>query len=302
MPLEDFAKVLDRVAEEMDAHRMMVITTGGEPLMRSDIVEVGKAITSRGFYWGLVTNGMSLSKQLLYRMIQAGLSSISVSIDGLEEDHNWMRGHQDSFSKAVDAARHILSHREYLAFDVITCVNKRSIKTLPQIKDLLYKLGVRDWRLVAIFPSGRAAEDPLLFLDGSQVRQLMDFIKNIRLQNELNVSFGCEGFLGPYEHEVRDYQFFCQAGINVASIRYDGAISGCLSIRSQYDEGNIYMDDFVEVWNKRFYRYRNHQWMKTGVCSNCEVWRWCQGNGMHLRDDEGQLTQCLYQKMFHPTC
>jgi radical SAM protein with 4Fe4S-binding SPASM domain len=91
---------------------------------------------------------------------------------------------------------------------------------------------------------------------------------------------------------------FCASGVNVASILYDGSISGCLSMRYDYSQGNIYNDSFMEVWNNRFVNYRNHSWMKTGVCEKCEVWRWCEGNGLHLRDNKGDLLLCNYNKMF----
>lgn len=74
----------------------------------------------------------------------------------------------------------------------------------------------------------------------------------VRKKNDIKLSYSCEGFLGSYEYEVRDYQYFCQAGINIASILNDGSISGCLSIRSNYNQGNIYTDNFINVWNNRF--------------------------------------------------
>ena len=37
MPFEDFRKVLERVAETYDPHKIMVVITGGEPLMRPDL-------------------------------------------------------------------------------------------------------------------------------------------------------------------------------------------------------------------------------------------------------------------------
>ena len=69
-------------------------------------------------------------------------------------------------------------------------------------------------------------------------------------------------------------------------------IAGCLSMRSNYTQGNIYKDSFVEVWNNRFQKFRNREWMKTGVCSDCKAWDLCKGNGMYLRDDEGNLLLC----------
>ena len=56
-PLSDLTMVLDEIAQRYDPSKILVITTGGEPLMRDDIVECGRAITERGFKWGMVSNG-----------------------------------------------------------------------------------------------------------------------------------------------------------------------------------------------------------------------------------------------------
>ena len=84
MPLEDFVPVLDELAGKMDASYIMVVTTGGEPLMRKDILDIGRAIRERGFLWGMVSNGMLLTEDMLDKLINAGLQSLSLSIDGFE--------------------------------------------------------------------------------------------------------------------------------------------------------------------------------------------------------------------------
>jgi radical SAM protein with 4Fe4S-binding SPASM domain len=96
---------------------------------------------------------------------------------------------------------------------------------------------------------------------------------------------------------VRDYFYTCEAGLTVASIRADGSISGCLSIRSDYQQGNIYRDSFWDVWNNRFDIYRNRQWMKRGICADCDMFRFCQGNGFHLRDSNGDVMLCHYNRL-----
>ena len=65
MPFADFAKVLDEVRAHQDPAKVMVITTGGEPTMRSDLAHCGAEITKRGFVWGMVCNGMLLSAEKL---------------------------------------------------------------------------------------------------------------------------------------------------------------------------------------------------------------------------------------------
>lgn len=72
---------------------------------------------------------------------------------------------------------------------------------------------------------------------------------------------------------------------------------GCPSIRANYDQGNIYQDDFMEVWNNRFEKFRNREWARQGECADCNLFRYCEGNGMHLHDESGKLMTCHYHRL-----
>lgn len=292
MPFEDFERVIDEVSHIANPNDILVITTGGEPLVRKDIVECGKRISEKGFMWGMVSNGLLLTESKLNELIDAGLKTIAISLDGFAEDHNWLRGDERSFACAVTAIKALV--KSNITWDVITCVNKRNIGSLTQFRDFLLDIGVKKWRIFTIFPAGRAKDNKDLLIDKKEFCDMMNFIVENRRNGIIDISYSCEGFLGKYENEVRNYQFFCQAGINVASILSDGSISGCLSIRSQYYQGNIYTDKFTDVWQNKFNEYRDHSWMKTGICAECDMWRYCEGNGMHLRDDEGKLMLCSF--------
>ena len=295
MPFVDFARVLDQIALEKEPSKIVVITTGGEPLVRKDILECGREITRRGFIWGMVSNGMLLDTQKLQQLINAGLKTIAISLDGFESEHNWMRGYGNSFCRAVNAIKALTNSD--ITWDVITCVNAKNFSSLSKFKDFLLGIGVTHWRLFTVFPMGRAANNMDLPLTYEQFRLLMEFIKEERGKGDIRVSYSCEGYLGDYELRVRDYPFFCGAGINTASVRYDGAISGCLSIRSKFDQGNIYNDNFMDVWNNRFGVFRNRKWMKQGTCSNCTMWNLCRGGAMHLRKEDGEMLACSYLKL-----
>ena len=62
-------------------------------------------------------------------------------------------------------------------------------------------------------------------------------------------------------------------------------------------QGNIYKDDFMEVWNNKYQPYRDREWMRKGECADCEFFRYCKGNGMHLRDGKGDLLFCHYKRL-----
>ena len=313
MPREDFFGVLDSIAARIDAHQVFVIVTGGEPLMRSDIVECGLGIYERGFPWGMVSNGLALTAEKLQALLQAGMHSMTISIDGLRENHNWMRGHELSFDR-VDRALSLLAcvkegakgcdgiatdgaRYPYFKYDVVTCVTEHNYEELSSLREYLIKKGVNAWRLFTVFPVGRAASDPKLQLTNEHLRGLMAFIRDTRREGRIKASYGCEGFLGSYESEVRDGFYFCRAGVLVGSVLVDGNISACASIRSDYVQGNIYQDDFMDVWEHRFGLYRNREWMHKDECGECEMWRYCRGNGMHLRDGQGRLLTCHLRRL-----
>ena len=299
MPLEDFLSAFDTIPRNEIPRGFTVVLTGGEPLLRPDIEDVGRAIRRRGAGWGMVSNGYFYDRDMHRRLMGAGMGALTISLDGLEEEHDWMRGRKGSFSRAVQAIA-IAARERRINFDVVTCVNRRNIGQLQSIHDLLASLGVKQWRIFTIIPIGRAKDDPDLHLSDSEFVALMEFIKDKRehKESEMVVTFSCEGYLGRYEEKVRDTRYFCHAGINIASILIDGRICACPNIdRDRFSQGSIYEDNFYEVWNTRFQPFRDRGWARKGICKDCKEWRNCLGNGMHnWHGDCGSVLQCHYRK------
>lgn len=298
MPFEDFAAVLDEVKLHQPRTQTYVFTVGGEPLVRKDIVECGRRITEKGFIWGMVSNGKLIDGPMMKALSDAGLRSLAVDVDGLRDSHNWLRNDERSFDSVFNAIGHI-RQAPHLLWDVITCVNRRNIHQLEELKRMLIEAGVTKWRCFTIVPMGRAKDNDDMILTSEEYRYLMDFIVATRRERKIALTYACEGYLGDYEGRVRNGHFLCNAGLKVASVLSDGSISGCLSIRSNYHQGNIYTDGFWNVWTNRFEKYRDREWMRTGECADCKVFDYCQGNGMHLRNDDGSLMFCNYHKLYN---
>ena len=296
MPYEDFATVLDELEPHISPQKLRITFSGGEPLMRTDLIECGKDLTLRGYSWGMVTNGLLLTQRKIAELANAGLKSISISLDGLESYHNHFRGNSNSYQIVIEALKELKKYPSIFT-SVVTCVTPENIDQLESLKVLLLDdITIGSWRLYPIFPIGRASLDSSLLLQTEQLHDLLDMIKRYR-EIGYNVKFSCEGFLGDYEGKVRPHFYNCMAGVSVASIRVNGDISGCNSIRYNYSEGNIYKDNIWEVWQSGFNKYRNRSWAKFGICSQCKVFRYCLGGGMHLRDKNGEIVQCLYNKL-----
>ena len=281
MPLEDFLRALETVPVRERVPGFTVVLTGGEPLLRPDIDNVVRSIRERGVGVGMVSNGYFYDEKKHERMIEAGLGALTISLDGLEESHDWMRGRSGSYTRALKGIE--LAAHSRLAFDVVTCVNQRNFHELPRIWEVLQGVGVPQWRLFTIIPIGRAASDQEMHLSNEQFLGLMEFIKERRaVPSPMKTTFSCEGYLGPYEEVVRDTPYFCHAGVNIASVLIDGRINACPNIdRDAFTEGSIYKDRLWEVWNSGFKRYRNRNWAKVGSCRGCPVWKNCLGGGMH---------------------
>jgi radical SAM enzyme (rSAM/lipoprotein system) len=296
MPVEDFLKVIEQITPHVNPNRTMIIFTGGEALVRNDLETCGLELYQRGFPWGVVSNGMLLNRRRLDSLLAAGLHSITISLDGFEEAHNWLRQHPQSYARALNAIRMLTEEKE-IVWDVVTCVNRKNINRLAEFKEFLIDIGVRNWRIFTIFPAGRAAGFPELQLSSEEFTSVLDFIRATRKEKRIHLNYGCEGFLGEYEMEVRDHFYECYAGINVASVLADGSISACPSIRANFNQGNIYKDNFMDVWNNRFQPFRNREWARKGRCADCSMFRYCEGNGMHLHDDDGNLLVCHYERL-----
>ena len=305
MPAKDFFKAIDDISPHVDHHKTFITFTGGEVLVRPDIEAIGLELYRREFPWGIVSNGLLLDERRLDSLLRSGMHSITISFDGFADDHNWIRRNEKSFERADHAVKMLVRTPE-LVWDIVTCVNPRIYQRLNVFKEYLISIGVRNWRLFSIFPMGRAAQDPELQLSNEQFKGLFDFIKRTRAEGRIKASYGCEGFLGRYEGQVRDYYFHCRAGVNVASVLADGSISGCTSIRSNFHQGNIYSDNLWDVWEKRFEKYRDRSWTRERSaengeqrvqCSSCDLWKYCEGGGMHLYDDNGNLLFCHVERM-----
>ena len=297
MPAEDFLRVIDQsITPHVDPHKVLIIISGGEPLMRKDLAEVGAALKQRGYPWGMVTNGLALTEKRFKELMASGLRSMAISFDGMQDNHNWLRQHPLAFDGATRAIK-LAAATPSLVWDVVTCVNQRTILQLDEMREYLWSIGVRNWRLITIDPMGRAADNPELLLTPEQHLHVLDYIREKR-QEGLHISYSCEGFMPDYEGEIRDHLFHCAAGVSVASILIDGSISACTSIRGKYYQGNIYKDDFWEVWEHGFKDYRNRQWMKEKEpCRDCKLFRYCEGGGMHLRREDGSLMLCHQNKL-----
>ncbi len=284
----------------------LLVITGGEPFCHPELDLILDCIQNHGFPFGIVTNGYLLNQRRVSRIVQKGVTSITVSLDGLRDSHDWLRGVKGSFQRALNGIK-LLARQEIPFFDVVTCVTPRNIDELPEILSLLEQLGVQRWRLFSIFPKGRARGNQELLLTDSHLCRMFDWLSSHRpglARRGFTLDFGCEGYLpADVDTAVRNEPYFCRAGISIGSVLCDGAISACPNISRSLVQGNIRSDDFNTVWEDQFETYRNRSWMRKGPCVECAEWKRCRGNSMHLWDEEaGQTALCHHRVLRDRAC
>ncbi|MHB8872534.1 MAG: radical SAM protein [Myxococcaceae bacterium] len=297
---EEWLAFFRYLAANFDPREVVPVVTGGEPFCCPDFDRILGGIRESGLAWGMVSNGWALSQANVDKVIAHGLQSMTVSLDGLGPSHDWLRGKAGSFERTVAGVRNVLA-AGLPFFDVVTCVNPRNLGELPKVLELLRAEGVKAWRLFTIFPKGRAKTNAELRLTDEGLRELFAWIAKTRRElegSDFLLQYSCEGYLPPaIDRQVRDEPYFCRAGINIASVLCDGAISACPNISRDLVQGNIRTDDFKQVWEDRFEKYQQRAWMKTGACSSCREWKRCQGNSMHLWDAGEQHTVLCHDRV-----
>ena len=298
MQFGDFLNAIQPLKKRYPENSIIVVITGGEPLLRKDLADCGKVLRENGFRWGIVTNGYAYDEAMHAKLISAGMGSITVSLDGLEANHNWLRNNTQSFERAVNSLKLIVAYPR-LNYDVVTCAHQKNISELPDLKEFLISQKIANWRIFTIAPIGRAAKNQDMELTDLQMRQLMNFIADTRKNDKrINIYFSCESYVGNFEKKVRDSYFFCRAGINIGSVLIDGSISACPNIDRNFVQGNIYKDNLLDVWDKRFEIMRDRNWCKTGICGECKSFKHCNGGAMHLWNEKKDcIMTCVAKKV-----
>lgn len=300
LPKQDVVKVLRSVAAKYEPSEIMVCLTGGEPLLHPDFFEIASYARRLGFACGITTNATLISKSGAKKLIPFGVGSVTVSIDGLEQSHDWFRNTKGSFVRTVDGVKNLMAATKgRISTQVTTVIHKKNIHELEQIYDLVVSLGVDSWRVINLEPIGRALEHKDLLLNATEYCYLLNYIRSKRFDPsvKIDVTFGCSHYVTVhYEREVRDTYFLCGSGIYVGSVLCNGDIYSCLDIerRSELVQGNIRTDDFVDVWENRFLEFRSDRSWRSNKCKKCGERKFCKGDSAHTWNyDTNEPLLCL---------
>lgn len=284
---QEWKNILDQLKDDFKDRLPQINVTGGEPLLYHGFEDVMGYAHSLGFKWGMTSNAVLITPEVAKMLQRCGMNTISVSIDGLPETHDKIRGLDGAYKRAMEGIQNLIDLDCFDEIMVTTVVNHQTICELEPLYEIMSDIDIDSWRIMGIEPIGRALDHPELLLTADDQRNLLNFIRDKRADNE-PVTYGCCHYLGlEYEREVRDWYFFCMAGITVASITVTGDVYGCLDIdRTQPGiiQGNIHDRRFSDIWENEFKAFRYDRSGDNEKCANCSSNKYCMGGAFHTWD------------------
>jgi MoaA/NifB/PqqE/SkfB family radical SAM enzyme len=281
MPLSNFFNLIDSLPQEFihrsDGGSMQVMITGGEPLIRTDLEECGRELSRRRIGWGLATNALGMTRTRLENFIRSSMTFIKIEVNTPLLTQNSIKAEEDSYENVLSTLSYV-SKELGLESEATTYISAENVDHLSEIKDILIAQGVKKWRLFSKLDVLGMNCDRSLLLNKKQVEEILDFVNEVRAENKVNVVFACDNLMGGYEKKVHKDFFFCKAGVSMATLFVDGVIGVCLLNRDENCLlGNIYKDDFYEVWNNRFNSFLNKEWTEYRCELHCSFNRYCKG-------------------------
>jgi radical SAM protein with 4Fe4S-binding SPASM domain len=150
---EECFRVIDEIAAF--APECVTILTGGEPLLRRDILEIVRRASERGLWVVVGTNGVSITENVARRLAEAGARGLSLSLDALDPDrHDHFRKVRGAWRNTVEGAE--ILHRTGLPFIVQTTAGSHNLGELDAIADFAHdRLAAKVWNLYFLVPTGR---------------------------------------------------------------------------------------------------------------------------------------------------
>ena len=150
---EECFRVIDEIAAF--APECVTILTGGEPLLRRDILEIVRRAAERELWVVVGTNGVRITENVAKRLAEAGARGLSLSLDALDPDrHDRFRKVRGAWQNTVEGAE--ILNRTGLPFIVQTTAGSHNLGELDAIADFAHdRLAAKVWNLYFLVPTGR---------------------------------------------------------------------------------------------------------------------------------------------------
>ena len=279
---EEVYKIIDNLSKEKKLNAIWL--SGGEPLLRKDIIEICKYISNYNIEPSLSTNGILLTPKKIEKLSDAGVKYVHLSIDGAKPTtHDKLRGVDGSFDKLMKVLDYLKnsSIRRGASF----MVTEESIDEIEDVIDIAVKkqLSVISFYLVAKL--GRGAknfnedETNLRYKLNEKIEKLKDKIdENIKVEIFRSDHSDAKSIL----QECNAERFF--------NITYDGYLGGCpwlMKSDKSLQVGSLLEEDFCELeikCKRKILQKKAKRIEEMRFCDKCDKNDYCGRGCMALQN------------------
>jgi radical SAM protein with 4Fe4S-binding SPASM domain len=281
---EECFRVIDEIAAF--APECLTILTGGEPLLRRDILEIVRRAAERGLWVVVGTNGVRITENVAQRLAEAGARGLSLSLDALDADrHDRFRMVRGAWRNTVDGAE--ILNRTGLPFIVQTTAGSHNLGELESIADFAHeRLSAKVWNLYFLVPTGRGQ-----FVSDMTPAQYDEVLASLyeiqrKYKGRMLVNAKCAPHYiktvlekGDAEAQIRIYSGGaggCPAGTHYMGIRPNGDLTPCPYL--PVFAGSLRTQSLTELWtsSELFTDIRRRSSLG-GRCGACEMNGHCGG-------------------------
>ena len=286
---EECFKVIDQIVAF--APECLTILTGGEPLLRRDILDIVRRAAERGLWVVVGTNGVRITENVAHRLAEAGARGLSLSLDALDPDrHDRFRMVRGAWQNTVEGAE-ILNHTG-LPFIVQTTAGAHNLGELDAIADFAHeRLAAKVWNLYFLVPTGRGQ-----FVSDMTPGQYDEVLASLyRIQRKYSgrmlVNAKCaphyiktvlqhqQSGTGEGETPIRSYSGGaggCPAGTHYLGIRPNGDVTPCPYL--PVFAGSLRRTSLTELWaSSELFNDIRRRSSLGGRCGECEMNAHCGG-------------------------
>ena len=150
-------RAFDLIDDIAKVSKPVMVLSGGEPLFRPDLFDIGEYGVESGFRMALATNGTLVTERVAARVADAGFSRVAISLDGaIAETHDRFRGLTGSHALALRGLRNLRG--EGVSVQINSTIAKHNVSELPRLLDLALSIGADALHLFMLVPVGCGLE------------------------------------------------------------------------------------------------------------------------------------------------
>ena len=276
---EEALGVIDQLAET--APGAMLILTGGEPLLRRDLVDLVRAASRKGLMPVIGTNGTLVSAERARMLKDAGCAGVGISLDSANPGfHDRLRGVAGAWQRAIEGIE--AARDAGLAILMQTTLFEENRHDLPAMADLAERFGAMAFNLFFLVCTGRGVTQTDLSAETYE-ETLREIDRLQRERPSLKIRARCAPYMRRIEglraSESRDgyaeWSSACLAGRRYFRITPQGYITPCPYIPAV--AGSLRMQTLREIWQESplFARLRDE--LPGGKCGACDYRLSCGG-------------------------